>query len=155
LGFTDCVDYKAANFREALHEVCAPGIDIYFDNVGGPILDAALANINFGSRIVCCGSVSRYDAETPPAASLLVPSVLTIKRSLMEGFIVLDYGPRRAEAERRLAQWVTRKELRVVTDIIEGFEHVPEALVRLLAGGTRGKAAVRIGDMQSLSTTSV
>jgi NADPH-dependent curcumin reductase CurA len=144
LGFHAAVDYKAKDFASALRAACPSGIDVYFDNVGGGVLDAALLSMNKGGRIVCCGAVSSYDAGTRPQGSPLLPSVLTEKRLRMEGFITLDYADARPNAEAQLASWVETGALNPVTDIVAGLEHAPEGLVRLLARGNRGKMAVLV-----------
>jgi NADPH-dependent curcumin reductase CurA len=147
LGFDAALDYKAAGFADQLREACPSGLDVFFDNVGGAVLDAALANLRMHARIVCCGSVSRYDREVPPPTSPLLPSVLTTRRARMEGFVVLDYTAQRPVAEEHLERWVTSGELKVVAEINQGLEHVPDALIRLLAGENRGKSAVQIGTL--------
>jgi len=144
LGFDAAVDYKAADFRKSLRAACPSGVDIYFDNVGGQILDAALAAMKIGGRVVCCGAVANYDVGTVPYSSPALPGVLVAKRLRMEGFIVLDYAARRAEAEQRLAGWVESGAVRAIVDVVDGLEQAPAALVRLLDGGNRGKMAVRI-----------
>ena len=144
LGFDAAMDYKAANLRKAVAVACPEGVDLYFDNVGGEVLDAALRVMNLNGRIVCCGAVANYNIEGAPYVSPLLPGVLVGRRLRMEGFIVLDHMARREHAERRLAKWIAEGRLRPVTDIAEGLHAAPEALIRLLAGGNRGKAAVRV-----------
>ena len=144
LGFDGVVDYKAADFRQLLKEACPRGVDIYFDNVGGPVLDAVLLSMNEGGRIICCGSVSGYDNAKASVGSTLVPGLLITKRLRMEGFIVLDYAAQNAKAEKRLASWIEGGQLRPVSDIIDGLERAPEGLVRLLDGGNFGKMSVRV-----------
>lgn len=143
-GFDAAVDYKAPDFLEALRAVCSAGIDIYFDNVGGSILETALGHINIGARICCCGSVSSYDGIDAPFVSQLLPSVITTKRARMEGFVVLDYTARRNEADKRLGRWLKTGQLKASIDIKDGLENAPAAFIALLAGNTRGKAAVRL-----------
>jgi NADPH-dependent curcumin reductase CurA len=142
LGYDAAVDYKADDFRQALRDATPNGVDIYFDNVGGAILDAALLAMNQRGRIVCCGAVSGYDRRGPAQNSLLLPGIVVTKRLRMEGFIVLDYSE--AEAEARLADWVANGRLKPVVDLIEGLERAPDGLISLLAGGNRGKLAVRV-----------
>ena len=109
LGFDAAVDYKAGGVRRALAAACPDGIDVYFDNTGGPVLDAALSLMNLRGRIACCGNVSQYDVEKPAPGPMAVPGLIVTKRIRMEGFIVMDFYDRRAEAERRLARWVDRQ----------------------------------------------
>jgi NADPH-dependent curcumin reductase CurA len=144
LGFDAAVDYRAGGLRRALAAACPAGIDVYFDNTGGPVLDAALSLMNLRGRIVCCGNVSQYDVEKPAPGPMAVPGLVVTKRLRMEGFIVMDFYDRRAEAEARLAQWVADGRIRAVVDIVDGLEKAPEALIGLLEGRNRGKRAVRI-----------
>jgi len=145
LGYHAALDYKAADFDRTLAQACPEGVDLYFDNVGGRVLDVALRNMKQGGCIVCCGAVANYDIGGAPFVSPLLPGVLVGRRLRMEGFIVLDYFPRRAEAEARLRRWVQAGQLRPIVDIIDGLDAAPAALIRLLAGGNRGKAAIRLG----------
>lgn len=146
LGFHAAVDYKSPAFREQLRAAAPNGVDIYFDNVGGPVLDAALLAMNLGGRVICCGAVSLYDnpAAAATAGSPLLPGVVITKRLRMQGFIVLDYAAGQAQAEARLAGWIESGALRSVLDIVDGLEQAPDGLVRLLAGGNVGKMAVRL-----------
>jgi len=144
LGFDEAVDYRADNFREALKAACPDGIDVYFDNVGGQVLDAAFRLMNQNGRIVCCGAVSTYDIEGKPFVSPLLPGVLVAKRLRMEGFIVLDHMQNRGEAEAQLKTWIDAGTLTPVMDLESGLERAPETLIRLLAGGNRGKVAVTL-----------
>lgn len=144
LGFDAAIDYKTEDLREALKRHCAGGIDIYFDNTGGPILEAALFRMNLRGRIVCSGVVSQYDTATPAPGPRGVPGLLVTKRLRMEGFIVSDFFGQRAEATGRLAQWVADGELVVREDILEGLEAAPRGLVGLLHGENIGKRMVRV-----------
>jgi NADPH-dependent curcumin reductase CurA len=104
LGFDAAVDYKAPGLRRALAAACPDGIDVYFDNTGGPVLEAALSLMNLRGRIACCGNVSQYDVEKPAPGPMAVPGLVVTKRLRMEGFIVMDFYDRRAVAEARLAR---------------------------------------------------
>jgi len=144
LGFDACIDYKGEEVPSRLAALCPEGVDVYFDNVGGKILQAALFAMKNHGRISCCGAVSQYDGsalESPVG----VPGLLVVKRLKMEGFIMSDFADRDAEAERDLAAWATSGEIRVVEDVIEGLENAPRGLVGLLAGENRGKRMVRVG----------
>ena len=141
LGFDAAVDYKAGGVRRALAAACPDGIDVYFDNTGGPVLDAALSLMNLRGRIVCCGNVSQYDVEKPAPGPMAVPGLVVTKRLRMEGFIVMDFYDRRAEAEARLARWVAEGRIKAVVDIVDGLDKAPEALIGLFAGKNRGKMA--------------
>ena len=144
LGFDAAVDYKAGGVRRALAAACADGIDVYFDNTGGPVLDAALSLMNLRGRIACCGNVSQYDVEKPAPGPMAVPGLIVTKRLRMEGFIVMDFYDRRDEAERRLARWVEQGRIKAVVDIVDGLDKAPEALIGLFNGRNRGKMAVRV-----------
>ena len=144
LGFDAVVSHRDANLRGALKAACPAGIDVYFDNTGGPVLEAALSRMNQHGRIVCCGVVSQYDTANPAPGPRGVPGLLVTKRLRMEGFIVMDYFADRAAAESELAGSVADGRLRVVEDVIPGLEHAPAALVGLLAGDNIGKRMVRV-----------
>ena len=144
LGFDACIDYKNAKMSSALREHCPSGVDIYFDNVGGDILQAALFAMSLNGRISCCGAVSQYDSATPKGP-LGVPGLLVTKRLTMRGFIASDFPDHDAEAMRDLGAWAASGQLKVVEDILEGLESAPRGLVGLLAGENRGKRMVRVG----------
>jgi len=144
LGFDACIDYKGEDVPARLAEHCRGGIDVYFDNVGGPILQAALFAMKNHGRIACCGAVSQYDGGTL-ASPVGIPGLLVVKRIRMEGFIVTDFRDRDAEAERRLSGWLGNGDLSVVEDVIDGLENAPRGLIGLLAGENRGKRMVRVG----------
>lgn len=144
LGFDAAVDYKAGT-REtirALREACPGGIDVYFDNVGGDVLEACLFAMANNGRIACCGAVSQYDTASPKGVRG-VPGLLVTKRLTMQGFIVMDHYDRRDEALAELKGWVDSGQLKVREDIIDGLENLPAALVGLLAGENVGKRMVR------------
>ena len=144
LGFDAAVDYKAGGVVPALRAACPNGIDVYFDNTGGPVLDAALFLMNLRGRVVCCGNVSQYDVEKPAPGPMTVPGLIVVKRIRMEGFIVTDFFDRRAEAEARLARWIADGRIKAELDILDGLERAPEALIGLFEGNNRGKRAVRV-----------
>ena len=144
LGFDAALDYKAGDLKAALKEICPEGVDVYFDNTGGAPLDAALARMNVGGRIACCGNVSQYDRGGAAGGPPGVPGLLVTKRIRMEGFIDTDHFARRHQAERALAGWLRDGRLKAPMDIVEGFERVPQALVDLLHGRNRGKMMIRI-----------
>jgi NADPH-dependent curcumin reductase CurA len=144
LGFDAAVDYKAGGVFRALRAACPGGIDVYFDNTGGPVLDAALGLMNLRGRVVCCGNVSQYDVEKPAPGPTGVPGLVVVKRLRLEGFIVTDFFDRRAEAEQRLAHWIAEGRIKAELDIFDGLERAPEALIGLFEGNNRGKRAVRV-----------
>lgn len=144
LGFDAAVDYKAGGVFRALKAVCPNGIDVYFDNTGGPVLDAALSLMNLRGRVVCCGNVSQYDVEKPAPGPMAVPGLVVTKRLRLEGFIVMDFYDQRAEAEARLARWVEEGKVKAIVDIVDGLDKAPQALIGLFEGRNRGKMAVRV-----------
>jgi NADPH-dependent curcumin reductase CurA len=144
LGFDAAVDYKAGGVYRALRAACPNGIDVYFDNTGGPVLDAALSLMNLRGRIACCGNVSQYDVEKPAPGPMAVPGLVVTKRLRMEGFIVMDFYDQRAEAEARLARWVEDGKIKAILDIVDGLEKAPQALIGLFEGRNKGKMAVRV-----------
>ena len=144
LGFDAAIDYKAGGVRRAIAAACPNGIDVYFDNTGGPVLDAALSLMNLRGRIVCCGNVSQYDVEKPAPGPMAVPGLVVVKRLRLEGFVVMDFFDRRADAEARLARWVADGKIKAVVDIVDGLDKAPQALIGLFEGSNRGKRAVRV-----------
>jgi NADPH-dependent curcumin reductase CurA len=143
LGFDAAVDYKAKSFRKDLAAATPQGIDVFFDNVGGPVLEAALFMMNQRGRIVCCGAVSQYDTSNMQSPRG-VPGLLVVKRLRMEGFIVMDFADQDKEAEDKLLGWAKAGKIKTVEDIIDGLENAPKGLIGLLAGENRGKRMVRV-----------
>lgn len=144
LGFDACIDYKNSDVNAGLAEHCPGGMEVYFDNVGGPILQSVLFQMKLHGRIACCGAVSQYDTGDM-SSPVGIPGLLVIKRIRMEGFIVMDFADRDAEATRDLAAWSASGQLKVVEDIIDGIENAPRGLIGLLAGENRGKRMIRVG----------
>ena len=144
LGFDAAVDYKAGGVFRALRAACPDGVDVYFDNTGGPVLEAALSLMNLRGRIACCGNVSQYDVEKPAPGPMAVPGLVVTKRLRMEGFIVMDYAAQDEEAVTRLLGWAREGKVKPVEDIVEGLENAPKGLIGLLAGENRGKRMVRV-----------
>ena len=145
LGFDACLDYRDADtpLPKQLAAACPEGVDVYFDNTGGDILQAALFAMNQRGRIACCGAVSMYDNKPKPGP-FGIPGLVVVKRLRMEGFIVSDLAHLDADAEFDLAGWVADGKLKVVEDILDGLERAPEGLIGLLAGKNRGKRMVRV-----------
>jgi NADPH-dependent curcumin reductase CurA len=143
LGFDAAIDYKAGEVPARLREAAPGGIDLYFDNVGGEILDACLGQLALRGRIVLCGAISGYNsrgAATGPANY----SMLIIRRGRMEGFIILDYFDRFPEAQAAIAGWLASGQIKSAEHIVDGLEHAPEALNLLFTGGNTGKVIVRV-----------
>ncbi|HEY2482603.1 MAG TPA: NADP-dependent oxidoreductase, partial [Caulobacteraceae bacterium] len=144
LGFDAAVDYKAGDTRRALRAACPDGFDVYFDNVGGDILEACLFNINTHGRIACCGAVSQYDGAAPPHGPRGVPGLIVTKRLTLTGFVVMDFYGQREAALAELQGWVKSGQLKVREDVMDGLESLPQALIGLLAGDNVGKRMVRV-----------
>jgi NADPH-dependent curcumin reductase CurA len=144
LGFDAAVDYKSGSLFKALKEAAPKGIDVYFDNVGGDILEACLFQMNNGGRVACCGAISAYDGAAPPAGPRGVPGLIVVKRLTLKGFIVTDFFAERDKAMADLVSWVGAGKLKVEEDVIDGLENTPRALIGLLAGDNRGKRMVRV-----------
>ncbi len=144
LGFDAVIDYKAQAVGGALKEAAPKGIDVYFDNVGGDILEACLFRMNNHGRISCCGAVSQYDGAAPRHGPRGIPGLIVTKRLKMQGFIVMDYNAEREQALADLQSWVKAGKMKVPEDIIDGIENTPSALIGLLAGDNIGKRMVRV-----------
>jgi NADPH-dependent curcumin reductase CurA len=145
LGFDEALDYKAGGVRRALRDLAPNGVDVYFDNVGGDVFEAALFNMTNHGRIVCCGAVSQYDDVPPAHGPRGVPGLIVTKRLRVEGFVVMDFYAGRDAALAELKSWVESGQLKVFEDVVEGLENLPSALIDLLAGGNRGKRMVKVG----------
>ncbi|MBI2423472.1 MAG: NADP-dependent oxidoreductase [Candidatus Hydrogenedentes bacterium] len=145
LGFDACINYKTENVAEKLREYCPKKIDVYFDNVGGAILNDVLGCINVGARISICGAITQYNATelAPGPANYL--SLLT-KRSRMQGFIVLDYAPRFMEGVMQLSQWLLEGKLKYKVDVVTGLENAPKAIGKLFDGSNQGKLLIQIAN---------
>ncbi len=144
LGFDAAVDYKDGAVFKALKAAAPDGIDVYFDNVGGDILEACLPQMNLNGRIACCGAISQYDGAPSATGPRGVPGLIVVKRLTMQGFIVMDYMKQRDQALADLQGWVSSGQIKVLEDVIEGLENTPQALIGLLAGENRGKRMVKV-----------
>jgi NADPH-dependent curcumin reductase CurA len=144
LGFDAAVDYKAEPVFKALKAAAPKGIDVYFDNVGGDILEACLFQMNNRGRIACCGAISQYDGAPSATGPRGVPGLIVVKRLIMQGFIVTDFNDQREKALTDLQSWVAAGKLKVQEDVINGLENTPAALIGLLAGENRGKRMVKV-----------
>ena len=143
LGFDGCINYKNGNLLKDLKEMCPKGISLYFDNVGGHILEAVLVRMQNGGRIVCCGAISQYESSSPTGPRN-VPGFIITKRLKMEGFIVMDFQEKHLKAINHMKALLDEGKIKVVEDIAEGLESAPEALVNLLNGKNFGKSMVRV-----------
>ncbi len=144
LGFDAAVDYKQDGLFKALREAAPKGIDIYFDNVGGAVLETCLPLMNMHGRIACCGAISQYDGSPSATGPRGIPELIVVKRLRMEGFIVTDFFGERERAIADLSAWVREGRLKVEEDVIDGLDNTPAALIGLLAGENRGKRMVRV-----------
>src|SRR5262245_3309624 len=143
LGLDACVDYRAAkDLPAAVRAACPNGVDVYFDNVGGPVSDAVLANLNFHARVALCGSISQYNtAEAGPR----LMGTFVGKRVRAQGFIVWDFNARYAPAMRQMGEWLRSGRLKYREDIVDGIDKAPGAFIGLLKGGNFGKMQVKLG----------
>ena len=144
LGFDAAIDYKAGPVFKSLKAAVPKGIDVYFDNVGGDILEACLFQMNNGGRVACCGAISAYDGAAPAAGPRGVPGLIVVKRLTLKGFIVTDFFGERDKAIADLQSWVEAGKIKVEEDVIDGLENTPRALIGLLAGENRGKRMVKV-----------
>jgi NADPH-dependent curcumin reductase CurA len=144
LGFDEVIDYKAEAVAGGLKRAAPKGIDVYFDNVGGDILEACLFRMNMHGRISCCGAVSQYDGAAPAHGPRGIPGLIVTKRLTMQGFIVMDFNAEREKAMADLQSWVKSGQVKVPEDILDGLENTPKALIGLLAGDNFGKRMVRV-----------
>lgn len=144
LGFDACIDRKTQEIESALQTNCPEGIDIYFDNTAGTILEAVLQHINLGARIPLVGLISQYNAVDKTAGPDLMP--LLVHRALIKGFLVGDYLPRQSEFLQEVSQWVQSGKLKYKEDVVSGLENAPNAFMGLLQGKNFGKLIVQVSE---------
>ena len=145
LKFDACIDYKGGNLRDGLKAHCPKGVDVYFDNVGGDILDVVLTRINKHARIVICGAISQYNNTTPVKG----PSnymMLLVARARMQGMVVFDYADRYGVAIKDIARWMTEGKFISREDVVDGIENFPATLNKLFSGGNFGKLVLKVAD---------
>ncbi|MGH9932271.1 MAG: NADP-dependent oxidoreductase [Pyrinomonadaceae bacterium] len=143
LGVDTTINYKDAEWKQALKAACPKGVDVYFDNVGGEISDAVAELINQGARIVICGQISLYNLGKPDVGPRPQPYLL-VNSALMKGFIITEYTARFAEGVMLLAQWLAAGKLKYAETIVEGFENTPNAFIGLFSGENLGKQIVKV-----------
>jgi hypothetical protein len=143
--FDAAIDYKSEDIGARLSALCPEGIDVFFDNVGGTVLNEVLARINIKARIALCGSISKSDTAEPQPGPANY-SNLVARRGRMEGFTVLDYGPRVPEAIEALGRWQREGRLVQKEDVAVGLENAPRTLLRLFSGENFGKQLLKITD---------
>ena len=143
LGFDACVDYKAADLRDALKAACPKGVDIYFDNVGGDILDLVLARINRKARVIICGAISQYNNTTPVQGPKNYLSLL-VNRARMEGIVVFDYADRFGQAVGEMSGYLREGRMKSREDVVKGLQTFPETLLKLFSGANFGKLVLEV-----------
>jgi NADPH-dependent curcumin reductase CurA len=144
-GFDAVIDYKNENVSEQIAIHCPDKWDVFFDNVGGPILEAALNHLNLYSRVVMCGGIANYNNTEPAPGPNNLMNLVT-NRGRMQGFIILDYLPRAMEAIEALMGWVASGDIIYQVDMQEGFDNIPRTLQRLYTGENLGKQLLKIAD---------
>jgi NADPH-dependent curcumin reductase CurA len=143
LGFDEAIDYKNDKVAARLRETCPDGVDLYFDNVGGSILNDCLANLALRGRVVLCGAISTYTSDGPPPGPGNYLNLL-VRRGRMEGFIILDYLDRFPAAQIEVAGWIAEGKIKSSEHVVHGLEQAPEALNLLFSGGNTGKVIVEL-----------
>jgi NADPH-dependent curcumin reductase len=145
LGFDAAVDYKSENLYRSLQQHCPKGVDMYFDNVGGEMLEAALGLLAHNGRIAICGAISQYNATVPPKGPSNYLSLL-VNHGTMTGFVVSDYVSRWGEGLREMGGWIAEGKLKSREHIVEGLEKFPETLLMLFSGENHGKLILKVGE---------
>ena len=145
LGFDAAIDYKADDVKKALRQHCPKGVDVYFDNVGGDILDTVLTQLARNARVVICGAISQYNSTTGVKGPANYMSLL-VNRARMQGMVVFDYADRYPEAMRDIAAWIAQGKLKTREDIVAGLETFPETLLKLFKGENLGKLMLKVAD---------
>ena len=145
LGFDAVIDYKNEDVAAGLRTHCPKGIDVYFDNVGGEILDHALGRLALKARIAVCGAISQYNSTEGVQGPKNYLSLL-VNRARMEGFLVTDYAPRFSEGVQAIAGWMAEGKLKAQEDIVEGLETFPETLLKLFSGENFGKLVIKVAN---------
>jgi NADPH-dependent curcumin reductase len=145
LGFDAAIDYKAEDVRKSLRAHCPNGINVYFDNVGGDILNTVLTQLARHARVVICGAISQYNNTTPIKGPSNYMSLL-VNRARMEGMVVFDYASRYPQAVHDIAGWIAAGKLKSREDVVDGLENFPETLLKLFSGENFGKLVLKVAD---------
>jgi len=145
LGFDAAIDYKSDDLKKALRQHCPQGVDVYFDNVGGEILDTVLTQLARHARIVICGAISQYNTTSGVRGPSNYMSLL-VNRAKMQGMVVFDYADRYADAMREMAGWMAAGKLKSREDIVSGIETFPETLLKLFKGENTGKLVLKVAE---------
>ena len=143
LGFDGAIDYKSEDVIAGLKRECPKGVDVFFDNVGGDILDTVLSRLNFKARVIICGAISQYNNKEAVKGPSNYLSLL-VNRARMEGFVVMDYADRYAAAGQEMAGWLAKGQLKSKEHIVEGLETFPESLMKLFNGENHGKLVLKV-----------
>lgn len=144
LGYDEAINRKKDNLLASLKAACPQGIDVYYDNTAGPILEAVLQLINVGARIPLVGLISQYNATEMPPGPNLMP--LLVKRALIKGFLVGDYAAQYETFLRDVSQWIRAGKLQYKEDVVQGLKNAPKAFIEQLQGGNFGKLVVQVGE---------
>lgn len=147
LGFDDCLDHRAPDLPGRLAAACPNGIDIYFENVAGPVLEAVLPLLNVFARIPICGTIANYNDIAPPPGPDRLPAMwrmILTKRLTVRGLLVMDFAALHGDFLRDVSAWMREGRVKYREHVVEGFENAPRALIGLLRGENFGKALVRV-----------
>lgn len=145
LGFDAAIDYKGQDVGKTLKTACPEGVDVYFDNVGGPVTDAVFPHLNVRSRVAICGQISQYNAVDAPMGPRLLWHFI-VKRIRAEGFLVFEFKKHDAEALTEMVGWVRSGRLKYTETVAEGIENAPAAFIGMLGGANIGKQVVKLSD---------
>lgn len=146
LGIDKGINYKETdNMEEAIKKACPNGVDVFFDNVGGELFDAVLANINHKARMVICGQISEYNSDNPPTGPRPAHHLIT-KSARIEGFVVFDFKDEFDDAKKQLGAWYNSGQLIYKENLVKGFENIPSAFIGLFSGENIGKQMVKVGE---------
>jgi NADPH-dependent curcumin reductase CurA len=145
LGFDVAIDYKADDVKKKLRETCPNGIDVYFDNVGGDILDAALLNLARHARVIICGAISQYNSTTGMKGPSNYISLL-VHRATMTGIVASDYIDRYPDGAREMAGWLAAGKVKAREDVVPGLDTFPETLLKLFSGENVGKLVIQVNE---------
>jgi NADPH-dependent curcumin reductase CurA len=143
-GYDAAIDYKSDDLLKALREKCPDRVNVFFDNVGGDVLDAALARLARGARIAICGAVSQYNESSMRGPANYM--ALLVRRARMEGFVVFDFADRYADAAREMGGWMAEGKLKGREDVVQGIETFPETLLKLFRGENTGKLILQVAE---------
>ncbi len=141
-GFDGCFNYKDEDPADAIKRLCPDGVNIYFDNVGGDILDAAMNQLALGARVILCGLMAQYNTDSPPPGPN--PGTIIRARAIVKGLVVYDHFDKRGEFLDKATDWINSGQIKFVEDVTEGLNHAPDAFCRLMAGGNFGKTIVKL-----------